>query len=527
MGGDASTIKERLDIAEVIGGHVKLEKAGNSLKGRCPFHSEKTPSFFVSPARQSYYCFGCGVKGDIFTFVQEIDGLDFKSALKQLAERAGVELEYVRPEIKTEKDRLYAVLDDATMFFESNLASSQSARDYLYSRGVNDESIKSWRLGYAPDEWRLLSEHLMTLGYTKEILLKAGLTKKNEEKQDREPYDIFRGRVIFPLSDQQGRVIGFSGRALGDVEPKYLNSPDTPLFTKSEVLYGLDKAKEDIRKKNYAILVEGQMDLVLSHQVGVKNTVASSGTAFTAAHLERLKRLSPRIILAFDGDVAGKKAAERSATLALALGLEVKEAVLPEGKDPADLARENSEEWKNVLRDSKHAIEITLEEVVRGEKDARKAGKAIEKRVLPLVALLESAIEQSHFVSLISRRTGIKEDIIWTDLKKVKKPTLATIERKEEVVEGESEKFTSMRERIEERLSEIELWQKELRETSPEHETLIKESAELRERLNLAKLEEEIATLKLAFAEGDKDEEIAKKIEELNRTRDEERRKLL
>jgi DNA primase len=527
MGGDASTIKERLDIAEVIGQHVKLEKAGSSLKGRCPFHNEKTASFFVSQARQSYYCFGCGMKGDIFTFVQAIDGLDFKSALKQLAEKAGVELEYTRPEVKTEKDKLYAALEDATLFFESNLEKSSSTKDYLKSRGVNDDSIKNWRLGYAPDEWRLLSEHLMTLGYTKEILLKAGLIKRNEEKLDREPYDIFRGRVIFPLSDPQGRVIAFSGRALGDVEPKYLNSPDTPLFTKSEVLYGLDKAKEDIRKKNYTILVEGQMDLVLSHQVGVKNTVASSGTAFTNAHLERLKRLSPRIILAFDGDEAGKKAAERSAILALVLGLEVKEALLPEGKDPADLSRENSEEWKNVLRDSKHAIEITLDEILKSEKDARKIGKLVEKKILPMVALLESSIEQSHFVSHIGRRTGIKEDVVWNDLKKVKKPTVTTIERKEEIEEGESDKFTSMRERIDERLKEIELWQKELPVNSPEHEVFLKESKELEERLNLAKLEEEISSLKTAFASGQESEEIAKKIEELNRERDVERRKLL
>ncbi len=526
MGGDVGTIKERLDIAEVIGSYVKLEKSGRSLKGRCPFHNEKTASFFVSQERQNYYCFGCGAKGDIFTFIEEVEGLDFKATLRLLAERAGVELEHIRPEAKSEKDRLYAALEDAMLFFESHLEKSVEAKKYVLSRGVTAESSKVWHLGYAPDEWRLLMTHLMELGYTKEVLSKAGLIRQSENHKDKEPYDTFRGRIIFPIFDASGRVIAFSGRALGEVEPKYLNSPDTVLFTKSEVLYGLDKAKDEIRKKNYAVLVEGQMDLVLSHQAGVRNTVASSGTAFTQAHLERLKRLSQRIILAFDGDLAGAKAAEKSAALALSLGMEVKVARLPAGKDPADMVREGGEEWKNVLRESKHAIEIFLSDMLETEADPRKVGKAIERKLLPLVALLSSAIERSHFVSIIAKRSSIREEIIWEDLKRVKMPVLGVVPVENEGIAVEHD-ILSIKDRIEERLKEIEEWKKELTQTSPEQERLAKEEVELKRRMNIVHIEEEIAGLKSAMATGKVGEAAMKKIEELSRKRDEEQRNMM
>ncbi|MBX4189215.1 DNA primase [Candidatus Parcubacteria bacterium] len=528
MRGDVDTIKERLDIGEVVGQYVKLEKAGKNLKGRCPFHNEKTASFFVSPDRQSFYCFGCGAKGDIFTFVGELEGLDFKATLKLLAERAGVELTYVRPEVKTEKDKIFAVLEDAALYFESNLRESAEAKKYLLSRGITDESMKTWRLGFVPEEWRLLYAHLTSLGYSKEILFKAGLIKQSEEHKDKEPYDIFRGRLIFPLFDPSGRVIALSGRALmKEAEPKYLNSPDTVLFNKSEILYGLDKAKDEVRKKNYAVLVEGQMDLVLSHQAGVKNTVASSGTAFTQAHLERLKRLSARIILAFDGDTAGKKAAEKSTILALSLGMEVKVAELPEGKDPADLVGESQDKWKDVLRESKHAIEIFLGEILKNEKDARKVGKAIERSILPLIALLSSAIERAHFVSLIAKRSGIREEVLWEDLKRIKTPHIQKAKDAESENEAQQAETSTARERIEERLAEALLWQKELPESSSERIALEKEVAELTDRLSLALLEEEIVGLKVAIAEGQVGDAAVRRIEELARKRDEERRKLM
>lgn len=523
MRGNTEAVKERLDIAEVIGGYIQLEKAGQNFKAKCPFHNEKTASFFISPARQSYYCFGCGVKGDIFTFVEEMEGVDFKSALKTLAERAGVELSYEKSESTGDKDKLYRALDDATLFFESNLVKNKEALEYLESRGISSESIKEWRLGFALGEWRHLREHMKTLGYDDEILLKVGLVKRSEDHKESEPYDTFRGRIIFPLKDPRGQVIAFSGRALEkDVEPKYLNSPDTPLFTKSEVLYGLDKAREEIRKKDFSILVEGQIDLVLSHQSGVKNTVASSGTAFTALHLEKLKRISPRIILAFDGDTAGVKAGEKSTALALALGLEVKVARLPEGRDPADLAREGSEIWKDALRQAKPALEVFLDDILLQEKDPRKATKLIEKKILPYLLLLTSAMERSHYISLIAKRTGIREEVILEDLKKAKAPEISKIANSEgaeaDPLEVAEKKIRTTRK---DELEEVLIWLKE----NPEDKNLLRQEMELRKFMRIDELDMEIEKLRLELGSGDEDG--FEKITALMKERDEEKRKVL
>ncbi|KKT14233.1 MAG: primase protein [Parcubacteria group bacterium GW2011_GWF2_44_8b] len=507
MRGDVDTIKERLDIAEIISGYVKLEKAGTSFKARCPFHNEKTPSFFVSPARQSFYCFGCGAKGDVFTFIEEVEGLDFRGALKLLAEKAGVEISYRGDESKTEKDKILNALEEATKFFEKELAENDVAHHYIAGRGISEETIKNWRIGYAPAEWRSLSDHLKNLGYDREIIFKAGLVKKPlDEARGKEPYDVFRDRIMFPLADSNGSIIAFSGRALAkETEPKYLNSPDTILFTKSEILYGLDKAKDQIRKQDYAVLVEGQIDLVLSHQSGIKNSVASSGTAITGAHLERLKRFSSRIIMAFDGDSAGEKAVEKASGLGISLGLEVKVANLPEGLDPAEVVRQNPEEWKDLLRKSLPAVEFFFNKIEEREKDSRKLGKQIEKRILPMIKLIGSAIEQSHFISMLAKRTGIKEEILWEDLKKVKNSKLEVgLFREKTEVESAGK---TQRERMEERLAEIKLWQKELPKSVPEVAVLKKEEIELMDNLSGLLLHDNLSQLlsKLSLAEVSKD----------------------
>jgi len=518
MGGDTETIKDRLDIAEVISGYIKIEKAGTSYKACCPFHHEKTPSFFISPARQSYYCFGCGAKGDIFTFVEELEGLDFRGALKFLADKAGIELEYKQGENKTEKDQVYNTLESATLFFENSLASNPEALKYLKSRGLSDESIKIWRLGYAKASWRELYTHLKAIGHKEEFILKAGLIKRKDDKT--EPYDVFRDRIIFPLFDVGGKVIGFSGRALAkETEPKYLNSPDTILFTKSQVLYGLNKAKDEIRRKNYAVLVEGQMDLLLSHQVGISNTVASSGTAFTALHLERLKRFSPRIILAFDGDSAGEKASEKSTILGISLGLEVKIAPLPKDSDPAEVAGKSPDDWKNILRNSLPAIEYFLGRIVETEKDSRKIGKVIEQKILPMISILGSAIEQSHFISLVAKRTGIKEEALWEDLKKVTKPNvlqntnLSVREPDSESVVPISKSPRTHKEKIEERLNEIKLFISELGESGKEAKDLKVEESELLDNLTNENLREELNKLMAELSKQEK----AKDDKEVNR----------
>ncbi|KKP98393.1 MAG: primase protein [Candidatus Nomurabacteria bacterium GW2011_GWA1_36_15] len=265
-------IKERLSIEEIVSSYIKLEKAGANFKARCPFHNEKTPSFFVSPDRASYYCFGCGAKGDIFSFIEEFEGLDFKGALKILAERAGIPLVQYSKEKEGEKEKLYRAMEEATKFFEKNLAENKKILEYLKSRGLEEKTIGDFKIGFSLLDWRTLFEYLKSKGFSDKEIELAGLVKKTEKGF----YDRFRGRIMFPISDSSGRIIAFSGRIFEDdgKSAKYLNSPDTPIFSKSAVLYGLDKAKESIRKNNFSILVEGQMDLILSHQAGFRNTVA-------------------------------------------------------------------------------------------------------------------------------------------------------------------------------------------------------------------------------------------------------------
>ncbi len=420
MSSSVDQIKSKIDIATLIGSYIKLEKAGANLKGRCPFHNEKTPSFFVSPDRGNYYCFGCHAKGDIFTFVQEFEGLDFLGSLKVLADRAGVTLEQFSKGEKTEKDKLHSVLEQAVIFYQKKLEENLPAKDYLVKRGITDETVKNFRIGFAPAEWRELFDYLSARNITPKEMLSVGLIKQKDSGSS-QYYDTFRGRVMFPISDSSGRVAGFSGRILvpDEKSPKYLNSPETVLFNKSEILFGLDKAKIDIRLKDYSILVEGQMDLVSLHQVGITNTVASSGTVLTENHLVRLRRLSNRIIMAYDGDDAGFSASNRSAQIALGLGMELKVSHMPKGKDPADLAKEDPEKLKECLKSSKHIIDFYTDSLLSRAFEPRELGEEIRKNVLPYVSILPSSIEQSHFIKSIAQKAYIKEEALWNDLKSI------------------------------------------------------------------------------------------------------------
>lgn len=431
MSSSVEQIKERLSIEEVVGSYIKLERAGNSLKAKCPFHNEKTPSFFVSPDRGSYYCFGCGAKGDIFTFVQEFEGIDFLGALKILADKAGIQLEKFASKTGDKKERLYQLLETATFFLERNLQSEEIPLTYLKKRGLKDETIKNWKVGYVRDEWRSISDYLKSKGFTDEEMERAGITKTPARPDDissgrsggeGKAYDRFRGRIMFPLFDSAGRVIAFSGRILHDdgQSAKYLNSPQTELFDKSKVLYGFDRAKQSIRKFDFSILVEGQMDLIMAHQAGFTNTVASSGTALTSEHLKLLKRISNKIIMSFDSDNAGAKAAERGWALALANGMDVKIAEIPKGYDPADLILKDKEEFKNVLKNSIFLIDFLLNRAQSEIQNKKKLWENIKNKILPYVYLLDGNTERSVYVKKISEMINIKEDFIWDDLKKVK-----------------------------------------------------------------------------------------------------------
>lgn len=427
MSSSTELIKERLNIADVIGSYIKLEKAGANYKAKCPFHGEKTPSFMVSPGRNSYYCFGCGAKGDVFTFVQEFEKVDFVGALKILAERAGVELEQFKGDSasKGEFDRLRSVLERATVFYEAelkkNTKEAEEAGKYLLGRGLTEKMIEEWRIGWAPNEWRLMSDALSKQGVDTKDMETVGLTKKSEKGDGF--YDRFRSRVIFPLFDPSSRVIGYSGRLFGvpDTEgPKYLNSPETPLFNKSEVLYGFHKAKDGIRQWKYAILVEGQMDLLMCHQHGYTNTVATSGTSLTLQHLAKIKKMSDNLMIVYDADKAGLKATLRAWTAALSLGMDVKIAALPAGEDPASILLSKKETFKEALKHSKHIIEYHLDMLMRDGLTGRKLWHAVETEVLPYVVAIESAIEKSHFISTISLNTGIPESDLREQLHKTK-----------------------------------------------------------------------------------------------------------
>ena len=429
MADTVQQIKDRLSIVDVVSQYVKLDRAGASLRARCPFHAERTPSFHVSPDRGTYHCFGCNVGGDIFSFVEAIEGLDFKGALKVLAERAGVELVYERggKEKKDERERLFELLEAATIFYTSRL--SDAAKKYLKERGMTDATVQTFRLGLAGDSWSDLSDHLKSKKFTEREMLEAGVAKKNERGS---LVDKFRNRIIFPIADSAGRVVGFSGRVFGEAAspdaPKYLNSPETPLFHKSRVLYGFDKAKVAIRKLNCAVLVEGQMDLLASHQAGWANTVAVSGTAFTPEHAALVKRMTENIVLALDADEAGIKAAGRAARTALQGGLNVKVAQLPVGMDPAELiqsagGKSGADEWKKAIRDSKDIIAFLLDVLEEHMPQKDKFRRAVETIVLPFLSDMQSPIAREQYVHEIARRLGVSESAVSEALAKL--PRLA------------------------------------------------------------------------------------------------------
>lgn len=426
MDSAVQQIKEKLNIVDVVGQYVTLKRAGRTYMARCPFHNEKTPSFHVSPERGTYKCFGCGEGGDIFSFVEKMEGIDFSTALRQLAEKAGVTLEQrftPNKEHKEHDERLREVCEEATKFFEATLVERADVREYLHSRGVHDETITQWRLGFAPADWSELSAYLVRSGFSKDDIVDAGLASKSE-KRPGEIYDRFRGRIMFPIFDPTGRVIAFSGRFFEHVvgskeesEPaKYVNSPETTLFKKSKTLYGFDRAKNAIRKADCVLLVEGQFDLVLSHQSGLPFTVALSGTALTPEHLNLLSRLSKRLVLALDADAAGVRAGLRSAEMAFATGFDVKVPTFPEGKDPADLARENPELLKAAIRTSKVAVEFFLDALWPTARDERAYKKAVEVQVLPLIAAIESKIEQEHFIRIVAQKLGVSETAVRSEV---------------------------------------------------------------------------------------------------------------
>ncbi len=424
MSDAVEQIKERLNILDVVGGYVELHRAGKSFKGKSPFSAEKTPSFYVSPERGMYYCFSTSQGGDIFTFIQKMEGVEFKEALKLLAEKAGVELVPEKPEQKTERDRAYAALAAATTFYQTWLTKHPAAYDYVIARGLMPVTIARWQIGYAPGPpqygWRHTREYLTSEGYATEEQLRVGLIK--ETGSGKEPFDVFRDRVVFPLCDAAGRVVGFSGRILTkDTEaPKYMNTPDTFLYHKSSLLYGFDKAKEGIRKLDFTLIVEGQFDVVLCHQAGYHNTVAVSGTALTLEHVQQLERFSRRVVLALDADKAGIAAMKRAAEVMLQRGFDIKVAELPDGRDPADIIAADAQAFKKVVGSGVHVIEFLLHVLRRQYADDRAYKLKARDEVLPFVLLLPSRIDQEHFVGVIATALHTSTEAIRFELERLR-----------------------------------------------------------------------------------------------------------
>lgn len=446
MSDPVQQIKERLNIVDVVSAYVELHKAGRHFKGKSPFTNEKTPSFYVSPDRGMYYCFSTSQGGDMFTFIQTMEGVDFKEALKILAGKANVELVPVSPQKKNERERLYAVIEAATVFYVNCLGKAPLVKKYLADRGVNEHSLESWRIGFAPGPpeagWAVVREHLVAQGFTEAEILKAGLSKLSDK--GKEPYDVFRNRIMFPLFDQGGHVVGFSGRTTltGADIPKYVNSPETELYNKSELLFGYDKAKKGIRNLDFSLIVEGQFDVVMSHQAGYNNTVAVSGTALTPFHVQLLERLSQKVVLALDSDKAGLAAVKRAAELMLKRGLDVKVAALTGGKDPADLVLKDTREYKKAIGQSTHVIEFLLNALQREVHDERTFKLRAREEVIPYLLLLPNHIDQDYFEGKLAETLKTTKEAIHYEVERLSELKKHESENKVESVKNSLERET-------------------------------------------------------------------------------------
>jgi len=415
---DLDEIKKRVDIVDLIGQYVPLKKAGANYKALCPFHNEKTPSFMVSPEKQIWHCFGCGRGGDIFKFVMEKEGVEFREALEMLAQRAGVKLasapQYARQAgLKSKLFKLYGLV---TQFFEQALFKTDEGREalnYFRQRGLTDETVKTFCLGYALKGPALLLKLLQRKGYTDDLLKSSGLFVERNGRL----VDKFRERIIFPVFDVTGRPVAFTGRTmLKDREPKYLNSPETPIFQKGKVLYGLQQAKDEIKKAGKAILVEGTMDLLASHQAGIRNVVASLGTALTSGQLTMLSRHSPRLVMALDMDEAGLSAIKRVIPLAANAGLDLFVATF-EAKDPDELIKKDIALWRKAVESAGSAFDFYLNKVVaKADLSSASERKKVVGEIMPLIAATVSPVERDVYIKRLAKVLATEPKVLYEAL---------------------------------------------------------------------------------------------------------------
>ncbi|MDD5749949.1 MAG: DNA primase [Patescibacteria group bacterium] len=422
-------IKNRLDIVEVISAYIPLNPAGGNLRAICPFHNEKTPSFMVSKEKQIWHCFGCDKGGDLISFVQEYEGIDFKEAIKILAQKANVPLQGFSLAKKEDYQELYRINEVAMEFYFSALEqdnlTSQKTKEYLGSRQVSPESIAKWKLGLAGEDWDGLFKFLLAKGYKEQDIFQAGLSVK---KKDASGYvDRFRKRLIFPLFDSQGRVVAFTSRTLAgivydqdDFGGKYINSPQSHIYDKSRLLYGWHLAKDSIRNSKYAIIVEGNMDVILAHQTSAKNTVAVSGTALTLDHIKLIKRYTNNVILAFDGDAAGSRAVFRSISLCWQQDMNVKILLLAKDSDPADMIGKDPKSWIEAIKNSRPVMDYYFQRVLAGVDLSRSDHKKIAvNKLLPIVKYLKSKVEQEHYLKLLADKLQLSLEFLKEDMGQV------------------------------------------------------------------------------------------------------------
>ena len=420
-------IRNRFDILEVISSYIELKKAGRNYLGLCPFHPEKSPSFTVSPEKQLFHCFGCQTGGNLFTFIMQLEGLSFPEAVRLLARRAGIELDDEPPSPAEQRKAsmralLLKVNTAARDYYQGllfNTRAGQEARTYLLRRGLNEQTVKAFKLGYAPSGWNGLTKELGRLGFDRELGLKAGLLASKSEKHY---YDIFRERIIFPIENGQGETIGFGGRLLKEGEPRYLNTPETLLFTKGNLLYGLSQALPAIRKDKEVLLVEGYLDVILLHQHGLNNTVAPLGTALTTKQVSLLRGRVEKITLLFDGDTGGEKAALRSLDILEKEGCRVAVAILPDGKDPADVVTSSGATLlkKEYLENAAAILDYRLRTLKKNfdlQKEDERLAYWQKSRVL--IARCNEPVEQDAQLKKIAKEIGTSLEVLRGDLEKI------------------------------------------------------------------------------------------------------------
>ena len=415
-------VKQRTDIVEVISQYASLTKAGRTFRALCPFHSEKHPSFFVYPEQQSWHCFGaCNTGGDVFSFVMKKQGIDFGEALRLLAQRAGVTIStgFGQDAGRDEKERLYQANEAAARYFHNLLLSSpdgEKAKSYVASRGFSLKTITDFQLGFSLNSWEALKQYLMERGYTETELLAVGLVIEAEAGRT---YDRFRNRLMFPIFDVRGRIIGFGARVLDDSLPKYLNSPETPIFDKSSSLYGINLAAAAIRQQDTAVIVEGYMDVITAHQSGFNNVVASMGTSVTEKQVYILKKLTRNMALALDADTAGSEATLRGVGYENTLDAEVKVIILPSGKDPDDVIKQDTKTWQYLLAEALPIVDYTFN-MVTAELDltAAKDKSLAADKLLPVIAEIKDTVRQAHYLQKLARLVKVNERSLEAVLKR-------------------------------------------------------------------------------------------------------------